>query len=505
MRSLRRGLLAITVLGGALSFAACQRASGPAHGDSPGKADAAALEPPDEPFRAMPAPVGTPRPFVPPTVLRFMLPTGVDVILVERHTLPIVTWQAVFPGGYLSDPPGKEGRADLCTGLIVQGGQEDTADLLADYGSSIHIASSLDEMSLQGFSLGRNLDSTLELWAHILTMPGMEAADLDRQRASRVTGILQARANPSALASRLLALASFGPGHPIARAETEASLNAITVDDCLQFRADFLHGNGARLLIAGDITRAEVEAKFTAKLMDAQPAKQPPALPMSMPDATRILFSDVPGTTQSQVVMWAPGPRRQAPEYFASTVMAAIFAGDSTLSRLGADLREMMGTTYSVGGGFSFTKVEGTLIVSTPVRTDATATAVGEMLKVAASMRDVVASEDELARTRDGRISALPARFATIAGTLGAFADLAYYDLPFTFFQDFGRSFGAVNAAAVQAAARTILAPDRLRFIVVGDGRIVLGPLRALTAAGGLLEGSVLHVVDADGKVTSGM
>jgi zinc protease len=456
-----------------------------------------APEPPDEPFRQMQPPAGTPRPFQSPQVQRFTLGNGADVILVERHGLPMVTWYLVFPAGSINDPPGKEGLARLCTGLLVQG-QGDTADLLADFGSSIYVSSDVDQVYLQGFSLRRSLDSTLDLWARILTMPGMTAAELEYLRGQDVADLAQARATPASVAHRLLSVAHFGPSHPYSRWPSEASYRAVTVDDCVQFRNSYLHGNGARLLVAGDITRAEVEQKFSTRLMDAGQPVALPALPPSAPDPTRVLFSDVPGATQSIVYLWTPGPTRQDPAYYPATVMAAIFAGDSAASRLGADLRESMGSTYSVQGGFAFTRTEGTLVVSTPVRTDATATAISEIVKVAAGMRDSEATADELARSRDGRISALPTSFVAAVDTLFQFDDLVYYGMPFTFYDDYARNFGAVDAAAVRGAAQDHLAADQLHFIVVGDGAAVLPSLRALTTTGALA-GSSLRVVDADG------
>jgi zinc protease len=474
------------------ALASCKRSEGGAPADTP------PVDPPDEPFRAVRPQPEAPRPFDPPSIQRFTLTNGADVILVERHALPMISWQILFPTGSLADPPGKEGRARLCTSLMVQG-QGDTADLLADFASTVSVGSGFDLTYLYGWSLRRHLDDTLDLWARVLTMPGMTADQLAQVRARALPGLAQLRTSPTAIADHLLLRANFGAGHPFAATPTAASYGAVTVDDCRQFRDDYLHGNGAQLLVAGDITRAEVEAKFSTRLMDAQPVKPLPAVPAAMPDSAKLLLADVPGTTQSQVTLWAPGPPRQAPDYYAATVMLAIFAGDSISSRLGMDLREMMGSTYSVEGYFNYTRTEGTLIVSTPVRTDATAQAVAEMVKVATSMRDSDATADELARTRDGRISALPGRFVTADDTLGEFSTLAYYGLPFTFFKDFAANFGAVDAAAVRGAARNYLAAEQLRFIVVGDSQAVLAPLQALVTTGPLA-GGTLRRVDADGN-----
>ena len=78
--------------------------------------------------------------------------------------------------------------------------------------------------------------------------------------------------------------------------------------------------------------------------------------------------------------------------------------------------------------------------------------------------------------------------------------DLAYYDLPHTFYDDFSARFAAVDKAAVRKAASDYLAPGGLNFVVVGDAKIVLPGLRTLVSTGPLAGGQ-LRIVDADGNV----
>jgi zinc protease len=225
-----------------------------------------------------------------------------------------------------------------------------------------------------------------------------------------------------------------------------------------------------------------------------------PGSPPSVPDRARIAFADVPGASQTLILMWGPGLGRTSPDYYAATVMASIFSGGSLTSRLGANLREMMGSAYSVGGGFSYWKRDGLLVVTAPVQTDRTAAAIQVMLAEAAAMRDSDVTDAEMALARDGAIAGLPLRFATAYGTATEFMDLAYYGVPFTFFRDFAADFGAVDKPAVRKAAADYLPADGLRFVVVGDGKAVLPMLRDLTAPSGPLADGGLRVVDGDGK-----
>jgi zinc protease len=481
----RRGSLALAVT---LAAGCHQAAAPPAPGD----------EGPDEPFRAQRPMPGPAHPFRLPDAQRFSLASGAEVLLIERHTVPYVYWEMQFPGGGASDPPGKEGRADLCTGLMVQA-QGDTASRLADMASTVSIASGRDTTTLRGFALRSRFEATLDLWARVLTLPGNSSTDLDRVRQRRLASLSAARSDPGSIASRLFWIESHGDTHPYARMPTAASYAAVTADDCRRYRDDFIHDGGSRLLVAGDVTRTEVERLFSARLTDGRAVAAPAALPPRAPRAGRLAFLHVPGASQSLVVVWGPGPSRQSPDYYAATVLASIIA-DGPGSRLFANLREMMGTVYSVFGSFVYTKSDGLLFVEVPVQTERTSAAVTEVLRELARVRDVDVSDAELGLARDGRIAALPARFATAVDALDAFGELAYYGLPASFFDDFGKNFGAVDAAAVRQSAQAFLADDQLHFVVVGDGKIVLPMLRPLVAPGGPLAGSDLRIVDADGR-----
>ena len=147
---------------------------------------------------------GAALPFHSPAVDRFSLANGTEVLLLERHALPTVYWQIQFPTGSVTDPPGKEGRAALCTYLLVQGGAADTVTRLADSASDISVNWGLDTVALNGFALTQHLNETLDLWRLTLDFPGMDAGQLAWVRQQLQGQLLQQRADPTAIAWRTL-------------------------------------------------------------------------------------------------------------------------------------------------------------------------------------------------------------------------------------------------------------------------------------------------------------
>src|SRR5262249_38231034 len=116
--------------------------SSPAQGPGAGPgADPQALVSPEEAFRAQPPAAGAPRPFRLPPVQVFTLASGIQVYLVEQHTLPLVSMDFSFDGGAAVDPPGKEGLASVCMAMLTEGTEQldklAYAERLADTASSI--------------------------------------------------------------------------------------------------------------------------------------------------------------------------------------------------------------------------------------------------------------------------------------------------------------------------------------------------------------------------------
>ena len=59
--------------------------------------------------------------FVPPGFERRRLSNGLELLIVERHELPIVTVDLIVKSGETSTPPGKEGLASLAASLLDEG------------------------------------------------------------------------------------------------------------------------------------------------------------------------------------------------------------------------------------------------------------------------------------------------------------------------------------------------------------------------------------------------
>src|SRR4030095_11699034 len=134
-------------------------------------------------------------------------------------------------------------------------------------------------------SLTKNFGPTLDILADVVLHPSFPAEEIERQRASRLAGLVQQRDNPAQVAALVLASALYGTKHPYGYAEvgTEASVKAVTRGDMDAFWKQNFVPNNAALVVAGDISlpelRALAEKSFGSGARGAAPQATPGAPP----------------------------------------------------------------------------------------------------------------------------------------------------------------------------------------------------------------------------------
>ena len=480
---------------------------------------------PDEAFRAHPPPAGAPRPFRLPPVTTFTLASGIVVYLVEQHVLPLVSLDLNFDGGAAIDPPGKEGLASVCMAMLTEGTELldklAYAERLADTASSIGGYAGDDSVGLTMSSLARHLDATFAQFADTLCAPGFRASDFDRMIHRRIEGVRQSKGSPASVASRVGGAVLYGREHPFGQVITEASLAALTLDDCRRFARTWLRPERARLFVVGDVDAERLRACFASPGLAGWTGAPPPP-PALLPPRTlpgRIFLVDIPGATQSTVSYLQFGPPRSAPDYFATAMLGAVFGGGFT-SRINMNLREDKGYSYGARGGFSYMRSAGQFAVTAQVTGGATYQSILEIHREVAGLAGgdpaFAVRPDELEREKTGAVLGLPGRFATAQAALGQYRGLVYFGLPLDYYDSYVDHVSRVSVDDVMAAATSQLSPRQAVYVVVGNAAEPISAgvgdggapptLRAalveLAARGDVGSGGLIEL-DSDGRPSS--
>jgi zinc protease len=429
-----------------------------------------------QPERSVPPPVAPPPPIALPAVERFSLPNGLPVHVVERHDVPVARVTLLLFTGATADPAGKEGLASVTAAMLDEGAAGRDALAVADaiefLGASLATSSGFDGSAVRLQVPVARLEPALAVMKDVVQSPDFPATELERLRSERLTGFLQARDEPGAIASTAFPARLFGATHRFGTPAggTASTIKGLVVDDLRGFHAAHFRPDNAALIVAGDVTRASVAplvdaafGRWTSSGAKPSSAALPPAAP---PNRRQIFLVDKPGAAQSEIRIGTIGAARSTPDYFGLEVLNTV-------------LGETHGYAYGAGSRFDLRKAPGPFVAAAAVQTDKTAESLTEFFKELSAIRQPVPAA-ELTRAKNLLAFGYPAEFETIASLSGKIEEQLLYGLSPDIFEHYVARIQSVSAADVERVARTYIDPGKLLVVVVGDRKVIEAPVRAL-------------------------
>ncbi|QDI05020.1 insulinase family protein [Xanthomonas cerealis pv. cerealis] len=440
-----------------------------------------------------------------PALQRATLKNGTQLILAERHDVPVVQFSYEFHGGFSADQGRKSGTANFTMGMLDEGaGERDAlgfADAADSLGAALSAGASLDGSNAYLSALKENLAPSLALYADLLRRPRFEQKEIERIKASWIAGIRQEKAQPNAVAMRVLPPLLYGAGHPYAipfsGSGTEAEIAALERADLVDFQRDWIRPEQATLIVVGDTTLAEVVPLLNAQFGDwkgegAAPALRAPAA-VPRPSKPRVYLIDQPGAVQANLFAAELVPPTTEASSIRFDIANGVLGGDFT-SRLNMNLRESKHWSYGARSSASNALGQRPWSAAAPVQIDKTAPALQEMQKEINAFASGKAppTAEEVARIRNIQTLSLPGAYETASSVLGAIGGIVRYGRPDDYVFTRKAEIEAMTPAQVREAAATLDA-NALTWVVVGDLKQIERPVRALKLG-------EVTVIDADGK-----
>ncbi|KAF1013432.1 MAG: putative zinc protease [Stenotrophomonas maltophilia] len=440
-----------------------------------------------------------------PQLQRATLKNGTQVILAERHDIPMVQFSYNFPGGYSADQGRKPGTAGFTLGVLDEGaGALDSlafADAADALGAQLSAGASLDSTSGYLSALKENLAPSLALYSQMLRQPRFDQADIDRVKASWIAGIKQEKANPGRVAMRVLPPLLYGKGHPYAipfsGTGDEDAIAALTRADLVDFHRDWLRPEQGTLIVVGDTTLKELVPLLKKQFGDWKsqgPAPQVKlASTVALPSAPRVFLIDQPGAIQANLFAAQLVPSTEDAGSTRFDIANGLLGGDFT-SRLNMNLREDKHWSYGVGSSAPNALGQRPWIVSAPVQIDKTGPALDELRKdiTVFATGSKPATDAEVACIRNIQTLSLPGAYETASAVMSTLSSMVQYQRPDDYVFKRKAEIEAMTPAQVQEAAKR-LQPGALTWVVVGDLKQTEAPVRALKLG-------EVTVIDAEGN-----
>lgn len=426
-----------------------------------------------------------------PTWTEAKLANGAELIVSEKHDLPLVSFSITFLGG--SDQfegADRRGVGSLTAAMMSEGTKTRDGDELSNalqlLGTSVSAGVGSESGSISFVSTTARFAATLDILADMLVNSTFPAESLERLRAQRLVALEQAKAQPGSIAARAFPRVLYGDAHPLGQSPTEQTIKSITRADVVDFHQRYFKPGRALITVVGDVTPAAIRRVIERGLASwpaggEKPAFSFPPLPPARP--TTIYLVDKPGAAQSTFAIGLPGPPRSTPDYYALQVMNTILGG-MFQARLNANIREEKGYSYGVRSGFGFGKGPNPFRTGGDIVGDKTDAALIEFMK---ELRGILGARpvtgEELKVAKESLVQRLPGAFASVGAINGALTGLWVESLPDNYYQQYTKSVMAITADDVVRVAKKYLDLDHLAIVIVGDRKVVEEPLRKTSVA----------------------
>lgn len=421
-----------------------------------------------------------------PQVERARLANGIPVALARRTAVPKVVVSLNFDAGYAADSLDTPGTQSLMMGMLDEGTTTRSATQIAEeqerLGANVSTGTSIDASGITLDALKPNLAPSLALMADVVRRPAFAPGEVERVKHQQLAGLSQALASPRALAQRTLSTVLFGAAHPYGQpADGLGDAKSIAAQTPASLRAahdKWLRPDLATITVVGDVTMAELLPLLNQAFGEWVPpasAKPVKNLAAAIPaPRSRIVLIDRPNSPQSVIYGGRVLPLTGRDQGKEALDLANEVLGGGFLSRLNENLREQKGWSYGVSSAVRQPVGPRSFAVAAPVQADRTGDSIALLLEdIKAFPAGKGVNPVELQRVTEGNIRALPNRFETNGQVLGAIVGNDRLGRPADYYAKLPATYRAIDAKALDAAAKTWLQPDGIVFIVVGDRKMV--------------------------------
>jgi len=434
--------------------------------------------------------------FKPPAVDRVELPNGMILFLAEDHELPVVNISARIRTGSIYEPADKVGLADL-TGTVMRTGgtknrtAEEINEELEFMASTVETSIGDESGSAGLFTLKKNLDKSLEIFADVLMNPIFAEDKVELAKAKALEYIRRRDDSPQGIAQREFEKLVYGKMHPLARTPEIETVNRIKREDLVAFHQKYFHPNVVMLGITGDFNKAEMIEKIEKAFAGWERAKvEYPEVELADTSAKSSIALFDKDINQTNLIIGHLGTKVTNPDYPAIRVMDMILGGGGFTSRLYKRVRNDEGLAYGIWSSYDpGFRDYGVFQIVLQTKTESTREAISSVLEELKRLTQEEVSDEELQIAKDQYLNSFIFRFDTREKIVQRKMLYEYYGLPPDFLETLRDKILKVTKEDILQAARQYLHPDHLVILAVGDRNQIekdlaaLGPVNILKGA----------------------
>ena len=402
----------------------------------------------------------------------FKLKNGLQVILVENHKKPVVSFYLV-PDFIPFLEKEKTGTKDILSMMMGTGTKTKSKaeiDEITDY-----IGATINFNGLDGIfasSLKKHQTTLLELINDIIINPVFSKNEFNKSKKQMISGLESQKSNSQQISNNISNLLNYGKNHPYGELINETTINNIELKDVKNLYTKYFKPNISYLVIVGDIELEEAK-NITEKYFKKWKKKKilsEEIIDCTAPEKNQVAFVHKEGAVQSTIkvtypIVLKPGSKDE----ITCQVMNSILGGGVFSGRLMQNLREDKAYTYGARSRISSDKYIGEFSAYADVRNEVTDSAVVEFIHELNKMKKELVTEKELNVIKNymtgsfSRALESPFRIAQLA------LNIKMNDLDKNYYKNYLKALNDVSAKDIYIVAQKYIKPDNCNIIVVGN------------------------------------
>ncbi len=411
------------------------------------------------------------------TITRQRLDNGLTILVYENHSAQSVVINGSLHTGSIYEDRVCHGLASMTSGSLMRGTiNRDFETLhtnLEDIGADLGISSGVHTVSFSGKALAEDLPILIDILSDVLRNPVFPEDEVERLRGERLTWLGYQQQDTRWLANRAFRHNLYPDSHPyhFSPRGTLESIPAISVDAIHKFHRQQYGPRDMILVVVGDVIAAtviEVAQQYLGNWHNHDQPKIAELPPITAPTTPIKKHINVPGKTQSDVVIGTLGPARKEPDFQAANLANSILGQFGMMGRIGDVVREREGMAYYVYSQLDGGHGPGSWYIMAgvnPVNVDhAIELCVDEFRRL---MTELVSQED-LDDNQSYFTGRLPLQLESNEGIAGTLHSIESYDLGLDYLEQYHNMIYAISQESILTATQNYINPDNLVITVAG-------------------------------------
>lgn len=266
------------------------------------------------------------------------LDNGMTLLVLEDHTLPVVSLQMVYKVGGRDDPEGRMGIAHFFEHMAFRSSKNFPGTGLVSniyaIGGEWHGYTWIDQTTYFSTAPKENLDLLLRIESDRMNNLDMDPNDVKAEFGAVLTEMNSYENDPFASLYDAVT-ATMYQAHPYGKNTIgyEADIAAVTHEDLVSFYEKHIRPNKAVLAVVGDVNREDVARrveKLFGKAKPGEPVALPPASEPYLPGEKRTRVNGV-GTEKFYQIAY-PAPAASSPDFAAFLLLQEAASGGSGIN-----------------------------------------------------------------------------------------------------------------------------------------------------------------------------